>query len=253
MRVVAIIPARYGSTRLPGKPLLDKTGKPLIQHVVEAAGEARRLSGVYVATDDERIHKAVVAFGGQAVMTRSDHATGTDRLAEAAVKLNLADDDIVVNVQGDEPEIAPADIDKLVDVLERSGAPMATLAAPLDASQAEKANLVKVVLAKDGSALYFSRAKIPFDRDPGGTGAAYLLHRGIYAYRKRFLCAYAGLAPTSAEKAEKLEQLRALEHGHKIAVGVVDSATPGIDTLEDYEAFVRRFKGRQEPFQRMTR
>jgi 3-deoxy-manno-octulosonate cytidylyltransferase (CMP-KDO synthetase) len=238
MRVVAIIPARYASTRLPGKPLLDQTGKPLIQHVVEAAGKAANLQGVVVATDDLRVFEAVALFGGQAVMTRADHATGTDRLGEAAEKLGLADDDIVVNVQGDEPEIQPPHIDQLVELLKSSGAEMATLAAPLPADQADKPNLVKVVVAKSGLALYFSRAKIPFDRDKGG--ASYLLHRGLYAYSKRFLLVYAKLPPTPAEKAEKLEQLRVLEHGYRVAVGAVDSATPGIDTPEDYAAFVKR-------------
>jgi 3-deoxy-manno-octulosonate cytidylyltransferase (CMP-KDO synthetase) len=241
MRAVAIIPARYASTRLPGKPLLNRTGKPLIQHVVEAAGGARSLDAVYVATDDARIVSAVAGFGGRAVLTRADHASGTDRLAEAAGAIGLGDDDIVVNVQGDEPEMDAADIDLLVGLLKESGAAMATLAAPLEASQADKPNLVKVVLAKDGLALYFSRARIPFDRDKAG--ATYLLHRGIYAYRKKFLVALAALPPTPAERAEKLEQLRALEHGYRIAVGVVASATAGIDTPEDYEAFVKRYKG----------
>ncbi|MHC4717769.1 MAG: 3-deoxy-manno-octulosonate cytidylyltransferase, partial [Planctomycetota bacterium] len=185
MKAVAIIPARYASTRLPGKPLLAETGKPLIQHVVESVRRARRLEAVYVATDDERISRAVQNFGGQAVMTRPDHATGTDRLAEAAEVLGLGINTIVVNVQGDEPEIDPACVDRLVDLLVDSGAPMATLAAPLHEAVAAAADNVKVVLAADGSALYFSRARIPYDRDQAG--AEYLLHLGIYAYRKRFL------------------------------------------------------------------
>ena len=238
MKAVAIIPARYASTRLPGKPLLAETGMPLIGHVVEAAARADRLDAVYVATDDERIREAVEAFGGRAVMTRADHASGTDRLAEAAEALGLADDDIVVNVQGDEPEIDPGYIDRLVGLLVESGAPMATLAAPLDAEAAASPNHVKVVLAADGTALYFSRARIPYDRD--GAGADYLLHMGIYAYRKRFLAAFAALAPTPLERTERLEQLRALENGHRIAVGVVPAAAPGIDTPDDYAAFVRR-------------
>ncbi len=240
MKVVAIIPARYGSTRLPGKPLLDKTGKPLIQHVVEAVRLAGRIESVYVATDDERIAEAVHDFGGEAIMTRTDHASGTDRLAEAADTLDLADDDIVVNVQGDEPEIKPDDIDRLVSLLVESAAPMATLAAPLDSDAAEKPDNVKVVLASDASAMYFSRAKIPYDRD--GLGIQYLLHLGIYAYRKKFLLEFASMPPTPAEQAEKLEQLRALENGYRIAVSVVASAVPGIDTMDDYETFVARTK-----------
>jgi len=240
MRTVAIIPARYASTRLPGKPLLAETGKPLIQHVVEAAAAAQKLQAVYVATDDPRIFDAVKAFGGQAVMTSADHATGTDRLAEAAERIGLAGDDIVVNVQGDEPEMNPGDIDRLVELLIDSGAPMATLAAPLSADDADSPANVKVVLAADGSALYFSRARIPHDRD--GAGCEYLLHLGIYAYRRRFLAEYVAMPQGELERIEKLEQLRALQAGHRIAVAVVASAAPGIDTPEDYGAFVARIK-----------
>lgn len=239
MKAIAIIPARYASTRLPGKPLLNRTGKYLIQHVVEQVRQARRLAGVYVATDDDRIAQAVQSFGGQAIMTRSDHSTGTDRLAEAAGKLGLDDQDIVVNVQGDEPRIPPAYIDRLVELLADSPVPMATLAAPLPAEQVVRPDRVKVVLDRQGRALYFSRASIPFDRDRAG--ASYLLHMGIYAYRKQFLLAFAAMPPTPAEQAEKLEQLRVLENGHDILVGVVEAPTPGIDTPEDYEAFVAGF------------
>ena len=242
MRTVAIIPARYASTRLPGKPLLSETGKPLIQHVVEAASAAERLEAVYVATDDDRIAEAVKAFGGRAVMTRPDHTTGTDRLAEAAEAVGLADDDIVVNVQGDEPEIDPGDIDRLVALLIDSGAPMATLAAPLSADAAESPDNAKVVLAEDSTALYFSRSKIPFSRD--GAGCRHLLHLGIYACRKRFLAEFVAMPPGELEQIEKLEQLRALQAGHRIAVALVDSVEPGIDTPEDYAAFVKREKER---------
>jgi 3-deoxy-manno-octulosonate cytidylyltransferase (CMP-KDO synthetase) len=242
MRVVAIIPARYASRRLPGKPLLAETGKPLVQHVVEAAGRARRVEEVCVATDDRRIADAVESFGGRAVMTRDDHASGTDRLAEASDKLALDDDDIVVNVQGDEPEMDGDHIDRLVNLLIESAAPMATLAAPLDAAAAGNPDNVKVVLAADASAMYFSRAKIPHDRD--GQGAPHLLHMGIYAYRKRFLVEFASMPPTPNEQIERLEQLRALESGHRIAVAVVDSAPAGIDTRDDYAAFVERLKSK---------
>ncbi len=243
LRTVVIIPARYGSTRLPGKPLLDRTGKPLIQHVVETVRQARRIQAVYVATDDARIERAVRAFGGQAVMTRPDHPSGTDRLAEAAELIGLDDGDVVVNVQGDEPEMDPRHIDRLVELLVGGGAEMATLAAPLDAQAARSPDNVKVVLAADGTtALYFSRAVIPYDRE--GAGVRYLLHMGIYAYRKGFLLRFASLEPTPAERAERLEQLRALEHGYRIVVGVVPSATCGVDTMEDYAAFVERHKAR---------
>ncbi|MCD6378687.1 MAG: 3-deoxy-manno-octulosonate cytidylyltransferase [Planctomycetes bacterium] len=240
MKVVGIIPARYSSTRLPGKPLLDATGKPLIQYVVENVRKAKRIEAVYVATDDERIKQAVEGFGGEAIMTRPDHPSGTDRLSEAARILNLDEDDVVVNVQCDEPEIDPNHIDLLVSLLINSDAPMATLAAPIDEESANSPDNVKVVLSQSGYALYFSRAKIPFDRDD--KGAQYLLHVGIYAYRKRFLDRFTALEPTPLEQAEKLEQLRALENGFRIAVRVVDSACPGIDTMEDYENFIRRMR-----------
>ena len=241
MKVVAIIPARYASTRLPGKPLLDRTGKTLIQHVVENARRARRLEQVVVATDDDRILHAVRAFGGQAVMTSDKHRCGSDRLAEASEILKLVDDDIVVNVQGDEPDMPPDAIDDLVELIAASPAPMATLCTPISAQEAANPNRVKAVLAQDGSALYFSRAKIPFDRD--NTGAAeYLLHLGIYAYRAGFLRHFTKLPPTPAEESEKLEQLRALEHGYRIVAAVIDYAGGGIDTPEDYEAFVKRLQ-----------
>lgn len=239
MAVVAIIPARYASTRLPGKPLLAETGKPLIQHVVEAVRPAKRIECVVVATDDARIAEAVAGFGGRAVMTRRDHPCGTDRLAEAAEALGLADDDIVVNVQGDEPEISPGCVDRLVDLLVDSGGPMATLAAPLAADLAEDPSKVKVVLSGEGDALYFSRAKIPYDRDNSGT-VQYLLHLGVYAYRVAFLKKLCRMPRTPAERHEKLEQLRALEHGHRIVVAVVDYDGIGIDTRADYEEFVRQ-------------
>ena len=242
MSVTIIIPARYASTRLPGKPLLDQTGKPLIQHVVEAVRPAARADDIIVATDDDRIMQAVTAFGGKAVLTSRSCRTGTDRLAEAADTLGLHDDDIVVNVQGDEPDIPPACIDTLVDLLESSGAPMATLAAPLGADLAGDPGKVKVVLGVDGTAMYFSRAQIPFDRDGEGL-VRHLLHVGIYAYRVAFLKLFAAMPPTPAEQTEKLEQLRALENGHRIVAAVVDYDGLGIDTPEDYADFVARMTG----------
>jgi 3-deoxy-manno-octulosonate cytidylyltransferase (CMP-KDO synthetase) len=235
----AIIPARFASTRLPGKPLLARTGKPLIQHVVEAVSQARRIGRIVVATDDERIASAVRSFGGQAVMTRVDHASGSDRLAEAAGILGLGDDEIVVNVQGDEPEIPPACVDALVDILARGEVEMATLVTSIGADEAADPNRVKCVTDKSGRALYFSRCRIPFDRDATGE-VAYKLHLGIYAYRAGFLRRYTKLQASPAEKAEKLEQLRVLEHGWPIATAQVEYDGAGIDTPADYEAFVKK-------------
>lgn len=239
METVVIIPARYGSTRLEGKPLLAQTGKCLIQHVVEAVSLSRKISRIVVATDDQRIFDAVTAFGGQAVMTSTSCRTGTDRLAQAAGALGLADDDIVINVQGDEPEMPPECVDLLADLLQSSDSPMATLATPLPADLVDNPNKVKVVLGKTGKALYFSRSRIPFDRDKTGK-AQYLLHLGIYAYRAGFLKQFAAMPPTPAEEIEKLEQLRVLENGYSIAAAVVDYDGSGIDTPEDYAAFVAR-------------
>lgn len=249
MSATIIIPARYASVRLPGKPLLRETGKWLVQHVVESVSSARMVDDVVVATDDKRIFDAVIGFAGKAVMTRIDHTNGTERLAEAATILGLADDDIVVNVQGDEPDIPPALVDTLVEMLDKnpSQASMATLCRPMSAKLAKDPNRVKVVFTKsikdgqDGQALYFSRAPIPFDRDERG-GAEYFLHLGIYAYRVSFLKLYAGLSATPLQQAEGLEQLRALEHGYSIAVRPVDYAGNGIDTPEDYAEFVNRMK-----------
>lgn len=250
MSAIAIIPARYASSRLPGKPLLAETGKPLIQHCVESVGRAKLIERIVVATDDRRIADAVAAFAGEAVMTSAECRTGTDRLAEAAGKLGLADDDIVVNVQGDEPDMPGECIDRLVVLLGGSPCPMATLATPLAcpelvegaAAEAADPNKVKVALRRDGRAMYFSRAPIPFDRQRAGV--EYLWHLGIYAYRVKFLRQYAALDPTPAEQAEKLEQLRALESGFDIAVGVVDYDGQGIDTPEDYAQFVARMRGK---------
>ena len=247
MRTTIVIPARYASVRLPGKPLLQETGKPLIQHVVENVSAAGLIDDVVVATDDQRIFDAVVGFSGRAVMTRADHSNGTERLAEAAELLGLADDDIVVNVQGDEPDILPEMVDTLVEILRCGNEPMATLCTPLPKNLAKDPNRVKVVFSKDsgdnlgGRALYFSRSPIPFDRDSRGD-VKYFLHLGIYAYRVSFLKIYASLTPTPLQQAESLEQLRALEHGYSIAIREVDYNGNGIDTPEDYTEFVRRCK-----------
>ncbi len=242
MKSVAVIPARYASTRLPGKPLLNRTGKLLIQHVYERVSQARRISKVIIATDDRRIFQAVESFGGCAAMTRDDHVSGTDRVAEVTAGL---DADIIVNVQGDEPEIEPADIDRLVDLLgESRDCQMATLACPFprDADPGDP-NAVKVVVDRDGRAIYFSRSPIPYPRDGHDLlehRSEFLLHIGIYAYRRDFLLQLAAWPAGRLERIEKLEQLRVLERRCGIAVGVVERAAVGIDTPADYEAFVRR-------------
>ncbi len=244
MKAIAIVPARYGSKRLPGKAMLAATGKPLIQHVVESISTAKLIDRVVVATDDERIIAAVRAFGGQAVLTGENCRTGTDRIAEAAAALKLAKDDIIVNVQGDEPEMPGHCVDKVVQLLQEGDAQIATLATPITPQEAALPNMTKVVFGLGGQAMYFSRAMIPFDRD--GTGIArHHLHHGIYAYRSAFVTLYARLPSTMAEEAEKLEQLRALEHGYKIVVGVVDYRGARIDTPEEYAAFAARVNERK--------
>jgi len=247
-RAIAIIPARLGSTRFPGKVLASGTGWPLIRHVAEGAWRASCIDRVVVATDDDRVRAAVEGFGGECVMTSTDHPNGTSRLAEACDLLGLTDAQVVVNVQGDEPEIEPSVIDAAVAALSSGSAPVATVAAPFGPGEdPSNPNIVKVVRRTSGEALYFSRSLIPFDRD--GTNAARPhRHIGLYAYRRVFLRAYAGLAPTPLEESERLEQLRVLEHGYEIAVAVVNDAgagRAGIDTREQYEAFVRRWRGRE--------
>lgn len=244
--ITILIPARLGSTRFPGKVLADKTGKPLIQHVVEGASRSAGASRVVVATDDRRVLDAVRRFGGEAVMT-GDHPNGTSRLAEAAKTLALPADSIVVNVQGDEPELEPSLIDAAVSALAASAAPMSTVAVPfLPAEDARDPNLVKVVRRLDGTALYFSRALVPFVRDAGGRAVAPLKHIGLYVYRRPFLDTYVSLPPTDLERTEQLEQLRVLAHGHAIAVALGEARLhAGIDTPEQYEAFVARYLGRR--------
>jgi 3-deoxy-manno-octulosonate cytidylyltransferase (CMP-KDO synthetase) len=246
MKTAIIIPARYRSSRLPGKPLLKETGKYLVQHVYERACQSRRAREVIVATDDPRIAAAVEHFGGRVAMTRRDHPSGTDRVAEAARGL---DADIIVNLQGDEPLIDPATLDLLPDLLQRDAdAPMATLAVPISsAEQWHNPNCVKVVCDVQGRALYFSRSPIPFVRDGRPDFAAerpqFLQHLGLYAFRREFLLRLSQMPPAPLEQLEKLEQLRFLAAGHKIAVGVVRRASIGVDTLEDYRRFVEMVRG----------
>ena len=246
-RSYVVIPARYGSTRLPRKMLLRETGKTLLQHTYEAARVARRPAGVLVATDHAEIAAEVERFRGDFVMTSPDCASGTDRVAEVTRKLPRAE--IVVNVQGDEPEMSPDNIDRVIDLLEQDpSAGMATLATPLPSpEQLTNAACVKVVFDHDGRALYFSRSPIPFVRDPDDSQPfnqppIFFQHLGIYAFRRDTLLEVSGLPPSSLEQAEKLEQLRMLQHGGTILVGVVEHASSGIDTPADYAAFVARHR-----------
>lgn len=239
--VVAIIPARLASSRFPDKVLADRTGKPLIQHVWEAARRARSLERVVVAVDDERVRRAVMGFGGEAIMTRVDHPNGTSRLHEAARSLGLPDDAILANVQGDEPDVDPGVIDAAVELLRASPAPVATVASPFAPGEdPANPNIVKVVLRRDGTALYFSRSPIPHPRQGATHREPPLKHVGLYVYRAGFLRTYAALAPTPLEQTEMLEQLRVIEHGHAIAVAVRPVSSVGIDTPEQYAAFVAR-------------
>jgi 3-deoxy-manno-octulosonate cytidylyltransferase (CMP-KDO synthetase) len=230
-KILGIIPARFASTRFPGKSLASLAGKPLLQHVYERASMARYLTRVVVATDDDRIALAARSFGAQVRMTRADHPSGTDRAAEVVASEDAA---IVVNIQGDEPLIDPAAIDAAVLALrEDPDAPMATLKARIrDAEDRYSPNVVKVVTARNGDAIYFSRLPIPYYR---GGAETYFKHIGLYVYRRDFLLAYPDLPVGPLENAEKLEQLRALENGYRIRVAETDYESIGVDTPEDLE------------------
>lgn len=249
MRVTAVIPARYASTRFPGKPLVDILGRPMIRWVYERSALCPMVDRVIVATDDERIFSAVQAFGGEVQMTRSDHATGTDRLAEIAGRIET---DLVVNVQGDEPLIDPRMIEQAVaPLLADPGIVMGTLMAPLtDAADFVNPNVVKVVADRDGFALYFSRAAIPHPRDLDVAAALAsgelqaFRHIGLYVYRRDFLLRFPQLPPTPLEQMEKLEQLRAMEHGFRIRVATTTLVSHGVDTPEDLQR-VRALAGRE--------
>lgn len=238
----ALIPARLASTRFPGKPLADLAGKPMVVRVCERARESGAVP-VCVATDDANIAHAVRAHGFEARMTRSDHPSGTDRIAEAAAALGLGDEAIVVNVQGDEPLIPPALIARVAQALAADAfASVATACHPIhDPAEFANPNVVKVVLDAKGGALYFSRAGIPFPRD--GAAPASHRHIGLYAYRMSFLRRYANLAPAPLERTEQLEQLRVLWHGHRIAVVVEPGAIPpGVDTPADLQAVLKMLR-----------
>ncbi len=252
-KVIAVIPARWASSRFPGKPLAIIRGKPMIQWVVEQADKARTVSAVIVATDDDRIARAVQDFGGSAVLTSRDHLSGTDRVAEVA---ESRDCEIVVNVQGDEPLIPPENIDLIVaPLLGDEAIKVSTLMMRINSVE-DLANpdICKVVVDHRGNALYFSRAPVPFDRDgwtkdlkegesvwPRDMDVKAYKHIGLYAYRKSFLMEFPRLRVSQLESIEKLEQLRILEMGEVIVAGVVDKAAPGIDTPQDYSRFVKRY------------
>ena len=250
-RALLVIPARLASTRLPRKVLLRDSGKFLIEHVWERARAARGSPRVVIATDDPEVLAAARGFGAEARLTRADHPSGTDRVAEVAGALaeEGASFDLVVNVQGDEPELDPGLIDRLVELMERCEDPMGTLAEPLeDPADLQRQQVVKVVLDRQGRALYFSRAPIPFPAGSSPAGEASdspaLRHVGIYAFRPAFLQAFCQLPPAPLERREKLEQLRALWHGHAIRVAVVPpTGARGIDTPEDYARFLSRCGG----------
>jgi 3-deoxy-manno-octulosonate cytidylyltransferase (CMP-KDO synthetase) len=245
MRCAIVIPARYKSSRLPGKPLLKVTGKYLVQHVYEQACRANCASQVIVATDDSRIVAAVESFGGNVAMTSRQHPSGTDRVAEVARGL---DADVIVNVQGDEPLINPASIDLLPKLLAVDPeAKLATLAVPLMSVESyQSPNVVKVVRDEKGRALYFSRSPIPMVRDGqldfSANPQLFLQHLGLYAYRREALLELASLPPTDLEQTEKLEQLRVLAMGWRIQVGVIGHAGRGVDTSDDYDDFVAQYR-----------
>ena len=243
-QVVAVIPARYASSRFPGKPLATIAGKPMIEHVWARARAAASVDRVLVATDDRRIADAVAAFGGRAVMTSPDHATGTDRIAEAIAN---TPGDLVVNLQGDEPLVPPAVIDDVVQALWTAQAPMGTVAVPFCqiAASPDDPNAVKVVVDRNGYALYFSRSRIPFERS-GGTPVEPLLHWGLYAYRREFLEQFVSWPRGRLEACEMLEQLRALENNARIVVVETTAQSIGVDVPEDIpvvEAALRKEQG----------
>ena len=237
MKFIAIIPARYASTRFPGKPLAMLGGKTVIQRVYEQATSV--LGEAYVATDDERIFQTVEQFGGRAVMTRSDHKSGTDRIQEAADKIGT-DADVIINVQGDEPFIQSSQIDTLMHLFDDPATQIGTLGKPFESLEAiENPNSPKIVTDNRGFALYFSRSVIPYirgkERDSWFGEYPFLKHLGIYAYRREVLAEVTKLPQSSLEKAESLEQLRWLQNGYRIRVGLTDVETVGIDTPEDLQ------------------
>jgi 3-deoxy-manno-octulosonate cytidylyltransferase (CMP-KDO synthetase) len=245
MRIIGIIPARLAATRLPDKPLLDIAGKPMIQRVWERAREAACLETVYIATPDDAIRRAVEAFGGITIMTSPDHRSGTDRLAEAAAGLEV---EVIVNIQGDEPLIDPSAIEAAVAPFTLNtqhstinNLQMTSLMCPCPQEDIDNPACVKVVCDVAGNALYFSRARLPYPRI--NTDAPIMQHVGLYAYRRDFLLQFAKLPPTPLEQIESLEQLRALEHGHRIRMVAIPTAPLSVDTPEDLARVRELFGG----------
>ncbi len=261
-KIIVVIPARYDSTRFPGKVLAKDTGKYLIQHTYEQACKAKLPQVVIIAADDKKIAEAAESFGSRCVMTSRDCASGTDRIAQAILKIRnskfeIRNSDIIVNVQADEPEIDPANIDAVAKILiDNAEAPMATLVAEFEsAQQISNPNIVKVVVSQyairnthdsPAKAIYFSRSVIPYDREKGGIGnkSNYFRHLGIYAYRKDFLLKITKLPQSPLENIEKLEQLRVIENGYSILVAKVKHTCDGIDTPQQYAEFVKRCRER---------
>jgi 3-deoxy-manno-octulosonate cytidylyltransferase (CMP-KDO synthetase) len=246
VKVIACIPARYASTRLSAKVLAKDTGKFLIQHTYEQARLAKLPDKVIIAADDQRIVDAAQSFGADCVLTSVEHKSGTDRISEAVADIDV---DIVVNLQADEPEIDPGNIDYLARLLiDNSDYPMATLATEFqNTEQVTDPNIVKVITDNSGRAIYFSRAPIPYDREKSGVGkvSQYLRHIGIYAYHKEFLLKITELPQSPLEKIEKLEQLRAIENGYSILVGKVKHTCDGVDTPQQYAEFVKRYRDKK--------
>ncbi len=233
-RAVAVIPARFGSTRLPGKALMDIDGVPMVVRVAQRASQVAELNEIVVATDHPEIKQVVEAAGFHAVMTSEHHPSGSDRIAEACDLLDYPDDTIVVNIQGDQPLVEAEAVSAMIKLMsDRPDLNMATVACPLT-EDIDDPNRVKVVLAADSTALYFSRAAIPYNRD-GSLETGYLRHLGLYCYRRDFVRLFTSLPPGRLEQAEKLEQLRALENGYSIGVVVVAQAPPEVDTPRDLE------------------
>jgi 3-deoxy-manno-octulosonate cytidylyltransferase (CMP-KDO synthetase) len=254
VKIVVVLPARFSSTRFAAKVLAKDTGKFLIQHTYEQACLAKLPEKVIIAADNEKVVAAAETFGAECIMTSVEHKSGTDRIAEAVADLDV---DIVINLQADEPEIDPNNIDYLAELLIKAqdsklktqNYEMATLAAEFqNAEQVADPNIVKVITDCNNSAIYFSRFPIPYDREKTGVGDVqnYLRHLGIYAYRKQFLLKITALPQTPLEKIEKLEQLRAIENGYKILVGKVEHTCDGIDTPQQYAEFVERYKDKQK-------
>lgn len=243
MNATVIIPARLQSSRFPRKVLAARTGKPLVQHAVDQVRKCRRVRQIIVAADDVAVAEALKPYGTEVVITDPNHPSGTDRIAEVATRV---DDELIINVQGDEPEIEPATVDLLIERMTQTGNKMGTVVTPFAPPRdPNDPNIVKAVVGIDGTALYFSRHAIPFKRDADGAAPTYFHHLGIYGYRRDFLLEFSSWQPTPLELAEKLEQLRALEHGVRIDTIRIASAPNGIDTEQQYEAFVRRYQSQR--------